>query len=163
MIFGLMIGELLRSQRRSGAKLAVLIVAGLAGVLAGWALDWYGICPVVKRIWTPSWAIYSTGWACLLVAAFYGAMDLWNNSALSRAARFVTFPLIVFGANSILVYMMGQLARGWTKETLEIHLGNDYSQILGLPYAPIVEATSVVLVFWLFCYWLYRQKIFLRI
>lgn len=163
MIFGLMIGELLRSQRRSGAKLAVLIAAGLAGVLAGWALDWYGICPVVKRIWTPSWAIYSAGWACLLVAAFYGAMDLWSSSAMSRAARFVTFPLMVFGANSILVYMMGQLARGWTKSTLEIHLGKDYSQVFGTIYAPMVEATCVVLLFWLFCYWLYRQKIFLRI
>lgn len=163
MIFGLMVGELLRSERRGAAKLAALVGCGLAGLLAGWAFDRYGICPVVKRIWTPSWAIFSTGWACLLVGAFYGAMDLWNRSALSRAARSITFPLIVFGANSILVYMMGQLARGWTKDTLEIHLGEGYTQVLGPAYAPIVESSCVVLVFWLFCYWLYRQKIFLRI
>ncbi|MHB8902904.1 MAG: acyltransferase family protein [Thermoguttaceae bacterium] len=163
MIFGLMVGELLRSDRRGGIKLTLLVAAGLAGVLAGWALDRYGICPVVKRIWTPSWALDSSGWACLVLAVFYGAMDLWSRSGLARAAAWLTFPLNVFGANSILVYMMGQLARSWTKNTLEIHLGNDYSQVLGAAYAPIVEAGCVTLVFWLFCYWLYRQKIFVRI
>ncbi len=163
MVFGLMVGELLRSDRRGAVKFFVLFFAGLLGLLVGWALDLYGICPVVKRIWTPSWAIYSTGWTCLLLAAFYGAIDLWNRSSLSRAARWCVFPLFVFGANSILVYMMGQLARGWTRNTLEIHLGRDYSAVFGLAYAPIVEASCVVLAFWLFCYWLYRQKIFLRI
>lgn len=163
MLFGLMAGELLRSERRGFWKFAWLVVAGLAGLLVGWALDLYGICPVVKRIWTPSWAIYSTGWTCLLLAVFYGAIDLWSRSVLSRAARWCVFPLLVFGANSILVYMMGQLARSWTRDTLEIHLGADYSQMFGLQYASIVEASCIVIVFWLFCYWLYRQKIFLRI
>lgn len=163
MTFGLMVGELLRSKRRGWVKVLVLASVGLLGLLVGWALDLYDICPVVKRIWTPSWAIYSTGWTCLLLATFYTAMDLWSGSLLSRAARWLTFPLMVFGANSILVYMMGQLARGWTRSTLEIHLGPDYTEVFGTAYAPMVEASCVVLVFWLFCYWLYRQKIFLRI
>ncbi len=163
MVFGLMVGELLRSDRRGLVKFAVLVGAGLSGLFVGWALDLYGICPVVKRIWTPSWAIYCSGWACLVLAVFYGAIDLWNRSSLSQAARWCVFPLFIFGANSILVYMMGQLARGWTCNTLKIHLGREYMNVLGLEYAPIVEASCVVLAFWLFCYWLYRQKIFLRI
>lgn len=163
MLFGLMVGELLRGTRHGLVKLAVLVVSGLAGVLIGWALDRYGICPVVKRIWTPSWAIYSAGWACLVLALFYAAIDLWNRSFLSRAASWFAFPLVVFGANSILVYMMGQLVWGWTRDTLQIHLGADYALAFGEAYAPIVEASGVVLAFWLFCFWLYRQRVFLRI
>ncbi|MBM3855364.1 MAG: DUF5009 domain-containing protein [Verrucomicrobia bacterium] len=67
MLFGLMCGELLRSNRAARAKLLWLAGAGLAGLAAG--LIWQALgCPLVKRIWTPSWALFSTGWCCLIPA-----------------------------------------------------------------------------------------------
>jgi predicted acyltransferase len=42
-------------------------------------------------------------------------------------------------------------------------LGREFSQVFGAAYAPVVEAVSVMLVLWLICYWLYRQKVFLRV
>jgi predicted acyltransferase len=65
MLFGLMCGELLRSGRSAGRKLLILTLAGIGGLVAGQLLDTSGLCPSVKRIWTPSWALYSTGWCCL--------------------------------------------------------------------------------------------------
>ena len=62
MIFGLLAGELVRSERPAVAKLRTLVMAGALCLVAGTVLD-VTVCPVVKRIWTPSWAIYSTGWA----------------------------------------------------------------------------------------------------
>ena len=53
---------------------------------AGWGLGELGVCPVVKRIWTPSWVLYSGGWCFLFLAGFYAVLDLLG-------LRFWAFPL----------------------------------------------------------------------
>ena len=155
MLFGLMCGELLRSSRSAQRKLLTLIVAGVAGLVLGTILSWVGI-PLVKRIWTPSWALYSTGWCCLILAALYAVIDL-------KQWRAWSFPLMVVGMNSIAIYAMGMLLRGWTARTLQTHLGEDVFKIFGAANAPFLQATLVGMCFWLVCYWMYRRKIFLRI
>ena len=155
MLFGLMCGELLRSGRSPQRKLVVVILAGLAGLGAGIALSWAGV-PIVKRIWTPSWALYSAGWCCLILAALYGVIDL-------RGWRAWSFPLLVVGMNSIAIYCMEMTMKGWTAKTLQTHFGPDLFNALGKANAPFVQYTLVGLVFWLVCYWMYRRKIFLRI
>jgi heparan-alpha-glucosaminide N-acetyltransferase len=163
MIFGLVAGGLLRSDRRAERKFWLLVGAGMLGVASGWVLGWAGLCPVVKRIWTPSWALLSGGWACLILAAFYGAIDAFESPWQARPARWLAFPLVVVGMNSLTMYFMAQLIYGWVRKTLRTHLSADYAQVFGASYAPIVEATCIVLVLWLLCYWLYRQKVFLRV
>jgi heparan-alpha-glucosaminide N-acetyltransferase len=155
MLFGLMSGELLRSGRAPRRKVVVLVGAGVGGLALGAIWHWLG-CPLVKRIWTPSWSLYSTGWCCLILAALYAIVDL-------RQWRAWTFPLIVVGMNSIAIYTMGMLLKGWTAKTLQTHLGANVFNILGPANAPFVQATMVGLVFWLVCWWMYRRKIFLRI
>ena len=54
MIFGLLAGGLLRSSRTSAEKTRLLVMFGLAGIGLGAALHFAGVCPIVKRIWTPS-------------------------------------------------------------------------------------------------------------
>jgi len=70
MIFGLLAGGLLRSAASDREKLRALVVYGAAGIALGALLHYAGICPLVKRIWTPSWAIFSAGWATLFLALF---------------------------------------------------------------------------------------------
>src|SRR4029077_1221675 len=55
MILGLLAGGLLRRRRPGWAKVLWLIAAGGVSMAAGWGLGELGVCPVVKRIWTPSW------------------------------------------------------------------------------------------------------------
>lgn len=155
MLFGLMCGELLRSGRTSQRKLAILIAAGLGGLAAGVVWSWLG-CPLVKRIWTPSWALYSTGWCCLILAALYAMIDI-------RKWRAWSFPLVVVGMNSIAIYCMGILLPSWTARTLQTHFSEGLFKVFGAANAPFVQATLVGLVFWTICLWMYRRKIFLRI
>jgi predicted acyltransferase len=156
MLFGLMCGELLRSPRSSGRKLLMLLLAGAGGLVAGQLLDASGLCPSVKRIWTPAWTLYSTGWCCLILAGLYGVIDVvgW---------RRWTFPLVVVGMNSIAIYCMSMLLKPWAARTLKTHLGEDIFLLAGPAYEPTVTAVLVGSLFWLACYWLYRQKIFVRI
>jgi len=171
MIFGLLAGELLRSPRADREKFWGLVIVGLAGLALGEVLQVTGLCPIVKRIWTPSWALFSTGWTCLILAGFYGVVDVLK-------FRKWTFPLIVVGMNSITMYVMAETIPGWIHRTLRTHLGRIYPTIrpwfdadnpifkkfLDDPnYEPLITSGSVLFVMWLICYWLYRQKIFVRI
>jgi predicted acyltransferase len=173
MLLGLMCGELLRSGRSDGQKLAILIVAGLGGLIVGLLLNWSGLCPLVKRIWTPTWAIFSGGWCCLILAGLYAVIDVLK-------LRFWAFPLVVVGMNSIAIYCMGMLLDPWTTRTFKTHLGQEifnlkltvgnhiyylvdqhYQPIVDL-YQPTIQAIMVGMVYWLICLWMYRNRIFIR-
>ncbi len=156
MIFGLMCGELIRSERSPAQKVKILIIAGVGGLIVGQLMHATGFCPIVKRIWTPSWTLFSTGWCCLILAGLYHLVDV-------KGYQKWTFPLMVVGMNSIAIYCMEMLLRGWTSRTLRTHLGQDLFEMCGTIWAPTVEATLVGLCFWGACYYMYRQKIFIRI
>ncbi len=152
MILGLMAGECLRSRRDGMRKFYVLVMAGAVCLALGWLTGLF-VCPLVKRIWTPSWTLFSTGWTFWLLAGFYWLIDL-------RGWRLWAFPLVVVGMNSIVMYCMAQLLKGWVGETLKRHLG---PWLFEGPMGPAVQSALVLCVFWLVCLWMYRRKLFLRL
>ena len=133
--------------------LGVLVVVGLA---VGYGLGWLGVCPVVKRIWTPSWVLFSGGWCFLFLAGSYAAADLSGYGGWA-------FPLLVIGANSIAAYVMDWLFVGFIRDALKRHLGADTFRVLGPEYEPLLLGGAVLAVLWLILFWMYRRKLFLRI
>ncbi len=156
MILGLIAGGVLRSERSHRDKVRWFVVAGLIGLALGWLIGALGICPVVKRIWTPSWVLFSGGWCFLLLAGFYAVLD-W------QGWRKWSFPLLVIGMNSIAAYCIAELFRGALRDTLKTHLGQHTFNLLGEAYEPLLLGAGVLLVSWLILLWMYRRKIFLRI
>lgn len=156
MIFGLLAGQLLRSPTGLRHKIGWLTLAGFAGIVAGAALAELGLCPIVKRIWTPSWALFSGGIVTWLLAAFVTAID-------GAGWRRWTFPLVVAGMNPIALYCMWQVMVSSVRENIKTHLGQHVFESFGKIYAPVTERVLVLLVFWLILWWMYRRKIFLRI
>jgi heparan-alpha-glucosaminide N-acetyltransferase len=156
MMLGMWAGEWLRGARSGKDKLKGLLVAGTALTLAGLLLQWLHICPIVKRIWTSSYTLYSGGLVILMLAALYAAIELagWR--------RWV-FPLLVIGANSIAVYVMSWTMEDFVKGALLRHLGPAPFRVFGDPFAPVLQGAAVVLVFWLILLWMYRRGIFVRI
>lgn len=167
MVFGTIAGNWLRSRYTGPSKVKGLVLAGAACLVVALGMD-ETICPIVKRIWTPSWVFFSTAFTCWILAAFYGVIDV------AKLRRW-SFPLVVVGANSIAMYVMAQLLKPWVRETLKTHLGTIARPIgrrVGIPvgpnvfafeFGPIVEASAVLLVLWLICLWMYRRRIFLKI
>jgi predicted acyltransferase len=156
MILGLLAGNVLKGDQTPRAKILWLVMAGAVSLAAGWGAGELGICPVVKRIWTPSWVLYSGGWCFLLLAGFYAVLDVWNLGAWA-------FPLRVIGMNSIAAYCMAGLWEGFIARNLYIHLGKKPFAILGAPYEPLLHGAGVLLILWLILFWMYRRKIFLRV
>ena len=156
MVLGLIAGGVLRSVRTPAEKVRWLVLAGLAGLAAGWLANATGLCPTVKRIWTPAWVLFSGGWCCLFLAAFYTVVD-W------RQHRAWAFPLIVIGMNSIAAYCMAHLFEGFISRNLTVNLGSKIFGFAGPGYAGSIHGAATFLVLWLILLWMYRRKIFLRI
>jgi predicted acyltransferase len=88
MILGLIAGKVLRSGRTAWGKLRWLAIAGALALAAGWLIGYAGLCPVVKRIWTPSWVLFSGGWCFLFLAGFYALIDIAARRPWQRAWAF---------------------------------------------------------------------------
>ena len=155
MILGLLTGQWLKSNRSKREKLRGLLIAGVGLALIGLIFQWAGICPIVKRVWTSSYTLYSGGLVILMLAGLYALLD-WKG--LKRWA----FPLIVIGMNSIAIYIMSWTMGQFFHQALETHLGWLLAGV-GPIFRPLVDGLGVVLIFWIILYWMYRRKIFLKI
>jgi len=164
MILGLIAGTWLKSTRSSGQKLALLFAAGLILMLLGLNVHLYGFCPIVKRIWTPSWTLFSGGACFLLLSGFYLLTD-------APRWRAWTLPLLVIGMNSIAAYCIAHLFHEFISSALDTHLGKDFFVHVGKElfaqtgavYAPLLHGAAVLLIYWIILLWMYRRRIFLRI
>jgi heparan-alpha-glucosaminide N-acetyltransferase len=169
MVLGLFAGRLLQSNDFEWRKVLWLVAGGAVGLAVGRALGDYGVCPVVKRIWTPSWVLFSGGWCLLLLAVFH-----MFTAGIGYAGW--TFPLRVIGANSILIYVIAEVPLGgWLMTQMQKHLPADLfptvarkvGEWTGVEQTGAVEdvlkGAVLLTVYWLLLWWLYRRRVFVRI
>lgn len=156
MMLGMWSGEWLKTSRSTSEKLKGLVVAGVALALAGLVLQWLHICPIVKRIWTSAYTLYSGGLVVLMLAGFYALIE-W------KGWKRWSFPLLVIGANSIAIYVMSWTLEHFIASALVRHLGTAPFAVLGPPFQPVLRGMGVLIVFWVILLWMYRRKIFLKI
>jgi heparan-alpha-glucosaminide N-acetyltransferase len=156
MILGLIAGDWLK---RGGAHWSTVGRLALAGAILlglGWAADATGICPSVKRIWTPSWVLYSGGWCFLILAGFYAIMDVLGWKAWG-------YPLRVIGMNSIAAYVIAHLFHDFIRSSFRTHLGADTFRWFGTAYEPLMMGIATLAAYWLILFWMDRRRIYLRV
>ncbi len=156
MLLGLLAGQWIRSDVPGVERVRKLAMAGGALLVAGLILQWTGLCPIVKRIWTPSWTLFSGGICFLFLAAFYSVVDLWGRGRWA-------YPLKVIGMNSIAAYCMDHLFGGFIRKALDTHLPKGVFQLLGSAYEPLIRGALMLAVLWLILFWMHRRKIYLRL
>ena len=151
-VAGVMTGRLLMSALPLVRKLRVLVIVGIVCIAAGLALD--PAIPIVKKIWTASFAIYSLGFTLLTLALFYWICD-------ARKLRGWARLFVIVGANSIFIYLFHEILHRWMSQTAAIftHWTVD---LWGTP-AKMVNVLAVLAFEIYVCFWLYRRKIFFRL
>ena len=129
----------------------ILLTVGFAAVALGLAMSpWL---PLIKRIWTPSFAIYAAGWTTLMLAFFYWSIEVmgWKRWA---------FPLVVVGMNSIAAYVLGNSFGGWFRSASNAWI-SWLKEPMGVGYA-VFQHFLFMCAAWGVLYWLYRRKIFFK-
>jgi len=155
MLLGLIAGRWYR-ESAPAIPFRKLLVTGAILCIAGLVLHFTGVCPIVKRIWTPSWTLFSGGVCMFVLAAFSWIVDVRNY-------RRLVFPLLVVGMNSIAAYLIAGLCEDFVESSFRIHLGMRVLNVFGTAVEPVVLGALTLLTYWLMLYWMYRKNIFLRI
>jgi len=157
MVLGLLAGNILNSSVTASKKLNNFVLMGVCLILIGIILHVSGINPIVKRIWTPAWTIFSGGICFLFLAMFYGLIDM-------KDRKKGTFFLMVIGVNSIAAYVIADGGmRNVINDSLFIHLGRNFDQIIGPAYSILLSGGLVLFVEWLILYWMFKKKLFIKI
>lgn len=156
-VWGVMCGTLLMSAKPVSEKIRLLLIAGVSALLIGFTLDGLNITPIIKKIATSSFVFASGGWAILVLCFSYWLIDV-RKKFMSGAKFF-----IIVGMNSIFIYIF-------------FHVGG--AQFIGKLIEPFirlffswggeltVEMITAICIWaglWYICYWLYKNKVFVKI
>lgn len=151
-LLGVFAGLLLyRSDLTKRQKVVYLAAAGCGCLLVGWL--WGQQFPIIKRIWTSSYVLWTGGWSYLLLALFYLVIDVWN---LRRWAQ----PFIWIGMNPITIYMLANLVGFSSLVRRVVH--QQYFDAIQ-PWGDLLLALLSLLLAIGICYVLYRKRIFIRV
>jgi predicted acyltransferase len=151
-LFGVLAGILLTTESVSAQKKAwVLFVAGAAGVALGFL--WGCQFPIIKRIWTSSYALVAGGYSCLLLGAFYQVVEIWQWRTWCR-------PFVWIGMNPITIYLAFNLLH--FDEIANRLVGGPIPEALGV-WGELLHALVVVGIMLALVRFLYQRKVFLRL
>jgi predicted acyltransferase len=146
-------------------KLRGLAIAGVAGVAAGYA--WHPWFPISKPLWTSSYALFTAGAACLLLALCWWLIEMRGWRAWAR-------PFLWLGSNAILVYALSTFL-GKLGSIIKVSDGGETITVQTWIYehwfAPLAQEKNASLAFaisylalWTLVAWgLYRKKIFVKV
>ncbi len=156
-VWGVLCGKLLMSNRTPAQKIRILVTAGIAALIAGYTLDILNITPIIKKIATVSFVFASGGWTILALCFSYWLIDV--KKLFTRGSEF----FIIVGMNCIFIYLF-----------FEIGGANLISRVVG-PFSrlffswagdltlSVITSLGVWAALWYMCYWLYKNRLFIKI
>jgi len=157
-MLGMFTGEFIRSDKIgkfgniSGGKKSLIM--GLAAILMfSTGLLWNHIYPINKALWSSSFVIAVGGISLLLTALFYYIIDVrkWKKWA---------FCFEIIGLNSITIYLAQEI---FDFSSISRFFFGGFAGQFNEEISHVILTGSYLLSIWLFLYFLYRQKIFIKI
>ena len=131
-------------------KTLILTLTGIALVCTAIVLSiWF---PIIKRIWTPTFVLLTSGLSFLLMALFYFVIDV-------KGYKRWAFWLKVIGMNSIAVYLAVHF---FSFESLANTFIFGLEQFLGA-YYPVVQSLAALAIIYIILYWMYKKGTFIKV
>ncbi|MEI6236468.1 MAG: hypothetical protein WCT04_25710 [Planctomycetota bacterium] len=152
IVFGLMAGQLIALRGEPKKTAWILLIAGVSGVVLGLGVSpWL---PLIKKIWTPSFAVFAAGCTTLALLFFYWSIEImgWKRWA---------FPLVVVGCNSMAAYIIGSAFNSFYKGLTNPWVAGLKPE-MGDMWFNVFNNALFALCSWGVLYWLYRRKIFFK-
>lgn len=153
-LLGMFCGEWVKCDKEEltgGKKVLCMVVAGV--VLLAVGLLWSQAFPINKKMWTSTFVLVVGAYSVLMFALFYYIIDV-------RACRWWTPFFTVIGMNSITIYL-GQRFINFSYTADRLFGGLVHK----LPEASqeFFSSAAYIAVCWLFLYFLYRKRVFLKV
>ena len=148
---GMFAGIILKSTNLTeNKKFKSLLFVGVALVVVGYILGF--VHPIIKKLWTSSMTLYSSGWCYILMALFYWLIDV-------KGYKKHTQLLKVYGMNSITAYMLTIVVSFSSISQSLLHGLEQYTA----SYYPFIIALSNCTIIFLILRYMYKHKIYLKV
>ena len=156
-VWGVLCGKLLMSELAVKKKIQTLIFAGSMALIAGYSLDLLNITPIIKKIATSSFVFASGGWSILVLCLCYWLIDVKK--------LFATGPNMfkIVGMNSIFIYLFFEIGGSGFLRKIFIPFTNALFSWAGSLTVNIMTSLTVWAALWYICFWLYKNKLFIKI
>lgn len=168
VIIGYLIGGLISRNIPTLSKMKSLALYGFVMLALG--SIWAFVFPINKPLWTSSYVLYTAGWATLVFAFLIFVIDYKKVDSWSR-------PFVHFGSNPLFIFVFSGIYAKTISYLIKVPVADSpepislYNYLFTRVFAPIfgnmngslLFAISHIIVFWLLCYLLYRNKIFIKI
>ena len=153
-LLGMFTGEFIMSKYLKDnplRKVLYMILAGIGFIIIG--LVWNMVFPINKNLWSSSFVCFVGGLSILLFSIFYLIIDVWNIKKWS-------FFFVVIGMNSITIYLANNIINFRPASKF---LFGGLKDLFPAEWAPLIASVALVVTGWLFLYFLYKKKIFLKV
>ena len=161
VLIGFCIGKICLETHEPEEKLKKLFIIGSILLIVGLLLQY--VCPLNKKVWSPSFVCLTCGLSTSLLSLLYWFIDVQQNQ------KFVT-PFEVFGVNPLFCYVFSQVLCVFF-DTLPLQ-GNSVHNLIYQAlcagfgdgeFSSFLYAAIFVLIVWLLSYQLYRKKIYIKL
>lgn len=144
-------GDILRSADRDWQKIQKLGYLGIGGIALGllWGLHF----PINKHLWTSSFILLTGGMAFLSLGLFYAIIDVWGY-------RKWAFFFQVIGLNSLTIYLAYRFID--FRNTSRLLFEGIYRHSAE-PWHEVWQTVGALGLVWIFLYFLYRNRLFLKV
>ena len=152
-IFGAWAGDILRNNDSSSSyKIKLLSIIGISLIAVG--LVWGLHFPIMKKMWTSSFILITSGASFLAMTLFYWLIDVKKQTKWA-------FFFKVIGLNSLVIYLAYSFINfNYTSHKL---FSGFYSSFIPKEWLVVFDAFGAVVLVWLFLYFLYKNKLFLKV
>lgn len=150
-LLGSLAGDLLVRNTTESVKLKWLVIGGFAGIVV--ALLWNTVFPINKHLWSSSFICLTAGLASLSLALFYWIIDVMGYVRWSFFFR-------VIGMNSLLIYLVMRFVD--LNESSRLLFSGIY-KYAGEKWMDVFNALGALIIVWLFLYFLYKKRIFIKV
>lgn len=174
VIFGYLAGSYIIQKGKTAEMLNGLFVAGCVLLFTGYC--WDMVFPINKKIWTSSYAVYTTGLALLILAVMIYVIEF--KSWKGRWSRFFD----VFGKNALFIFVLSgvlprllaliQIPGGLDADGKPIYLTpfNWFYENICKPIAPaeprfgsLIYALCFISMMWFFAWLMDKRKIYIKV
>ncbi|MCX6328413.1 MAG: DUF5009 domain-containing protein [Bacteroidia bacterium] len=158
-VWGVLCGKLLMSDKPAKKKIQIMLIAAVSALIVGYSLDLLNITPIIKKIATVSFVFASGGWTILALCFCYWLIDV--KKLFSKGSKF----FIIVGMNSIFIYLFFEIGGArFISERISPFIELPFLWVWGAEMiGAIITSLVVWAVLWYLCYWLYKNKLFIKI